>query len=378
MPFHLSSDQELIRKTVRELTETVRGKKAEHIDRSREFPKEELGQLAQLGLLGMLVPAEKGGAGTDMVSFAVAVEEVARASGTLALVLNNANAMGSYPIAKAASDEVLANVLPKLVTGESLAAWALTEPNAGSDWTGMTTRAKRDEAVGYVLSGVKSFVVGAPHATHFVTFARMQGVEGLTAFAVPADADGLRVAPPEQTMTMRGSEMAQVFFDKVQVPESHRLGDEGAGFDLVRDCQLRGSLGGAAIATGLMQASFEDAVEYSGSREQFRMPIKQFQAIQFLMADMEVKIRASRLLTLAAADRIDRGEDAASDVASAKLFAGEASKFVTQKSIRIHGGTGFMRDLPVERYNRDARATSIYAGTSEAERTIIAARALGL
>ena len=378
MPFHLSSDQDLIRKTVRELVEDIRGKPAEHIDRAREFPREHLAKLAQLGLLGMLVPAEKGGAGTDAVSFAVAVEEVARASGTLGLVLNNANAYGTFPIARAGSDDVVANVLPSLVTGEKLAAWALTEPNAGSDWTGVTTRARRDEAVGYVLNGIKSFVVGAPDAAYFVVFAKVPTTEGLTAFLVPADAPGVMVAPREASMTMRGSDMAQVFFKDVNVPVAHRLGEEGSGLDLARECQTLAGMGGAAIAVGLMQAAFEDSVDYSGTREQFRLPIKRFQAIQFLVADMEVKLRASRLLTLAAADKHDRGEDAAADVAAAKLFAGEASKFVTQKALRIHGGTGFMRDLPVERYNRDARSTSIYAGTAEAERTLIAAQALKL
>ena len=377
MPFHLTSDQELVRKMVRELVEPVKGKPAEHVDREREFPAAHLQTLAGLGLTGMLVPPELGGPGTDTVTFVLALEEVARASGTLAVVLNNANALGSYPIATRATEEVRAAVLPALLSGEKFAAWAMTEPQAGSDPGGIATRAVR-QGDGYVLDGLKSFVTGAPHAAWFVVLARVPGTEGLTGFLVPADAPGLTVAPPERSMTLRGADMAQVFLKGVRVPASHRLGDEGAALAWATQCQELAGLGAAAVALGLMQASFDDAVAYTGQREQFRMPLKRFQAIQFQVADLDVQIRASRLLAYAAADRRDRGEDWVPDAAAAKLHAGEAAKLVTQKGIRIHGGTGFMRDLPVERYNRDARAMSIYAGTAEMQRALIASRVLGL
>ncbi len=377
MPFHLTSDQELVRKTVRELVEPVKGKPAEHVDRERAFPAEHLRTLAQLGLTGMLVPAELGGPGTDTVSFALALEEVARASGSLALVLNNVNALGSYPVALKGSEEVRASVLPALLTGEKFAAWALAEPQAGSDVGAVGTRAVKDGEA-YVLDGLKSFVTGAPHAAWFVTFAKVKGTDGLTAFLVPADAPGVLVSPPERTMSVRGADLAQVFLKGVRVPATHRLGDEGTALSWATQCQELAALGGAAIALGLMQASFEDAVAYTGQREQFRTPLKRFQAIQFQVSELDLHIRAARLLVYAAADKRDRGEDASADVAAAKLHAGEAAKVVTQKGIRIHGGTGFMRDLPVERYNRDARAVSVYAGTSETQRAILAARALGL
>ena len=377
MPFHLTSDQELVRKTVRELVEPVKGKPAEHVDREREFPAEHLRTLASLGLTGMLVPAELGGPGTDTVSFVLALEEVARASGTLALVLNNVNALGSYPVALKGGEEVRATVLPALLTGEKLAAWALTEPHAGSDIASISTRAVK-EGDEYVLDGIKAFVTAAPHAAWFVVFAKVKGGEGLTAFLVPGDAEGVLVAPPERMMTMRGSDLSHVYLKGVRVPATHRLGEEGAGLPLATQCMELAGLGGAAIALGLMQAAFEDTVAYSGQREQFRTPLKKFQAIQFQVSELDLQIRASRLLTYAAADRRDRGEDFGADAAAAKLHAGEAAKMVTQKAIRIHGGTGFMRDLPVERYNRDARAMSIYAGTSEMQRAVLAARALGL
>lgn len=377
MPFHITSDQELVRKTIRELVEDLKGKTAEHLDRDRRFPAEEVRKLAGMGLTGMLVAPELGGPGTDTVSFVLALEEVARASGTVGLVLNNLNAFGTYPVSLRASEEVRAAVLPQALSGEKFIAWALAEPQSGSDMGGVATRAvKKDGA--YVLDGVKSFVVGAPHAAWFVVFAKVKGTEGLTAFLVPADTPGVMVAPVERTMTMRGNDMAQVFLKGVQVPESHRLGDEGTGLQLANQCQEVAGLGGAAIAVGLMQASLEDAIQYSGDREQFRAPIKSFQAIQFLVAQLDVEVRAARLLTHAAADRRDRGEDFSAEAAAAKLFAGEVAKHVTQKSLRIHGGTGFMRDLPVERYNRDARAMSVYAGTAEMNKALLAARALSL
>ena len=375
MPFHVTSDQELVRKTIRELVEGIRGKPAEHIDRERAWPAEPIQNLAGMGLTGMLVPAELGGPGTDTVSFALALEEVARASGVVALALNNANALGSYPIATKASETARAEALPALLSGQAFAAWALSEPGAGSDVGGVATTAKKS-GDGYSLSGVKSFVVGAPDAKWLIVFAKAPA--GLTAFLVPADAQGVRNAPPERTMTLRGNDMAQVFLRDVHVPGSHVLGAEGEGSALAAQCTELAALGGAAIALGLMQAAYEDAVAYTGQREQFRTPLKGFQAIQFLMADLDVEIRAARLLTYAAADKRDRGEDFATDVAAAKLYAGEVAKHVTQKAIRVHGGTGFMRDLAVERYNRDARAMSIYAGTAEMQRALLAAKALGL
>ena len=377
MPFHLTSDQELVRKTVRELVEPVKGKPAEHVDRERAWPAEHLASLAQLGLTGMLVPAEMGGPGTDTVSFVLALEEVARASGTLGLVLNNVNALGSYPVATRAGEEVRASVLPALLTGEKTVAWALAEPQAGSDLSAVGTRAEK-KGQAYVLSGLKSFVTGAPHASWFIVFARVKGTEGLTAFLVPADAEGVLVAPPERTMPLRGSDMAQVFLKDARVPAAHRMGDEGTALPWATACQELAGLGGAAIALGLMQAAFEDAVAYTGQREQFRTPLKRFQAIQFQVSELDLQLRAARLLTYAAADRRDRGEDWVADAAAAKLYAAEAAQGVTHSAIRIHGGTGFMRDLPVERYNRDARALSVYGGTSETQRAVLAARALGL
>ena len=377
MPFHLTSDQDLVRKTVRELADEIRGKTAEHLDRERAWPGEHLKKLATMGLTGMLVPAELGGPGTDAVTFVLALEEVSRASGVVGLALNHANALGSFPVATRGSDTVRAEVVPALLAGEAFAAWALAEPAAGSDTGAVRTTAQKS-GDGYVLNGVKSFVVGAPHARWITVFAKVRGTEGLTAFVVPADAPGVMLSAPERTMTLRGNDMAQVFLKDVAVAASHRLGAEGEAGAIAAQCQELAALGAAAVAVGLMQAAFEDAAAYANQREQFRMPIKSFQAIQFLMADLETELRAARLLAYAAADKRDRGEDASADIAAAKLYAGEVSKHVTQKALRIHGGTGFMRDLPLERYNRDARAMSIYAGTAEVQRATLATKSLGL
>jgi len=282
-----------------------------------------------------------------------------------------------------AQESVRDTYLPGVLAGQDFLAWALTEPHAGSDTSATGTRAIPDTgdaatATTFELRGVKSFVVGAPHAKAFLVFARVANTEGITGFVVPADTAGLRVTPAEQTMTMRGSAMAQVFLRGVHVPATHMLGRLGEGQAIIDACHHLAGLGAAAISVGLMQAAFEDAVAYAGEREQFRMAIKNFQAIQFLVAQLELELRGSRLLTYAAADRRDRGESWTHDMAAAKLAAGEAAKHVTQKSLRIHGGTGFMRDLPIERYNRDARALSIYAGTAEMNKAMIAAKTLSL
>ena len=375
MPFHVTSDQDLVRKTVRELVEGVTGKTAEHLDRERAWPAEEIQKLAGMGLTGMLVPAERGGPGTDTVSYVLALEEIARVSGVLALAINNINALGSFPILTRAEEAIRAEIAPSLLAGQAFAAWALSEPGAGSDLGAVRTVAKKS-GEGYVLSGVKSFVVGAPNSAWLTVFAQAPG--GLSAFVVPTSGTGVMVGPPERSMTMRGNDMAQVYLKSVHVPKTHMLGLEGEGLAIATQANELAALGGAAIAIGLMQAAFEDSTAYANQREQFRTPLKGFQAIQFLVADLEVELRAARLLTYAAADKRDRGEDFSTEVAAAKLYSGEVAKHVTQKALRIHGGTGFMRDLPLERYNRDARSLSIYAGTAEMQRAALAAKSLGL
>lgn len=376
MPFELTSDQELIRKTVQEFTAAeLPAKVADKLDRAREFPRDLVGKLAGLGLFGMLVPPEQGGAGTDAVSYALALEEVARGSGAVATILNNVNAMGSHPLAAFGSDDLKARWLARAVAGEALLAWALAEPGSGSDLSAVATRAE-PTGDGYRLTGLKSFVVGAEAATAFLVFAKAPG--GLTAFLVPREAPGVRVGDAERSMTLRAATMAQVFLKDVHVPAADRLGAEGDGLKIALSALDASRLGTAAIACGLMAASIEEAKSFASQRTQFRMAIKNFQGIQWKVANMDVELRAARLLTWFAAAKRDKGEDFATDAAAAKLYAAEAAKRVTQDAIRIHGGTGYMRDLPVERLNRDARAMAIYGGTSEMQRAFLAAKALDL
>ncbi|MHB8604003.1 MAG: acyl-CoA dehydrogenase family protein [Thermoplasmatota archaeon] len=386
MAFDVTSDQELIRKTVREFVDqVVTPKVAEKIDRDRVFPRDIVAKAAELGLLGLLVPAEKGGAGTDTVSFALAIEEVARRSGTLAGILVGANVNGTWPLAEFGGEAAM-HELPKLVSGERVAAWALSEPGAGSDMAAVETRAQKSgeprsetkSSEHYVLDGVKSFVMGAPHADVLLVFARLEGADGLTCLLVQAKSPGVSVAPAERMMTLRGAELAQVFFKGVKVPHSALVGAEGDGLKIAAAAGELSRIGVAAMATGLMVGSLDESREFSGERKQFRAAIKTFQGIQWKIADMDVNVRASRLLTLYAAARRDRGEEFGADAAAAKLFAGEAAKAVTQQALRIHGGAGFMRELPLERMNRDARSTSIYGGTSEVQRAFLAAKLLDL
>ncbi len=379
MPFELSSDQELIRKTIEEFVAAeLKGKVAEHLDRQRQFPREILGKMAGLGLFGMLVPAERGGAGTDAVSYCLAIEEVARGSGSVAAALNTVNAHGSALVAQFGSADARARHLPAIVAGERIIAYGLAEPNAGADFAAVQTKARRAEGA-YVLNGLKSFVVGATDADVFIAFARTaKGPEGLSAFLVPRDAPGVMVAPPERSMTLRAATLAQVFLKDVRVPEADRLGGEGDGARIALVAQDLSRLGVAATACGLMAQAIDEARAFAGERQQFRMAIKNFQGIQWRIADMDVQLRAARLLTWFAAARRDKGEEFGNDAAAAKLYAADAAKRVTQDAIRIHGGSGYMRDLPLERINRDARAMAVYGGTSEMQRAQIAAKLLDL
>ncbi len=380
MPFALSPDQDMIRKMVAEFADAEVKPQAEHVDHAREFPRETLRKMAPLGLLTMLVPAEQGGAGTDTGAFVVAVEEVAARCATTATAMVAANAFGSNIIAKYASEDARARYLPGLTTGDLLPAWALSEPGAGSDLKQVRTVAEKKEGGGYLLTGLKSFVIGGGVADVYIVFANVLGdsAPGLTAFLVPKDAPGLVFGPPERMLSVRGASLSQLFLKGVEVTDADILGAEGDGLTIAMEGLGLARLGVSALSTGIMQASLDASCEYANDRKQFRQPIKNFQAIQWKIADMDVKVRASRLLTYAAAAKRDEGSDFAHDAAAAKLFSGESAKHVTQEAIRVHGGTGFMRDAPLERYNRDGRAMSIFGGTSEMQRAAMAANLLGL
>ncbi|HLE96341.1 MAG TPA: acyl-CoA dehydrogenase family protein [Candidatus Thermoplasmatota archaeon] len=373
MSFPLTEEQELVRKTVAEFADARVAPQAVATDRERRFPGDLLREMAGLGLLGMLVDPKWGGAGTDTVSFVLATEEIARRCGSTAAAFANVNALANLTISRAGSDELRGSLLPELTAGRKLPAWALAEPGAGSDIAGVATIARKDGDE-HVLNGLKSFVVGAGSVDEYVVFAR-EGKE-LVPFVVPSDAKGLAVGKPERSMTLRGAVMAQVFLKDVRVPSERRL--QGDGVEAIVESSKAHRLAVSAIATGLMAASLELCRGYAGERSQFRQPIKNFQAIQWKVAEMDVRIRAARMLTLAAARRRDEGKPYDTDAAAAKLFAGEAAKWVTQEAIRLHGGAGFMREVPLERYNRDARATSILGGTSEIQRALLAADLLGL
>lgn len=373
MSFPLTEDQELIRKTVAEFADARVAPAAVAIDRERRFPKDILQEMAGLGLLGMLVDPKHGGAGTDTVSFVLATEELARRCASTATCFAGVNALANFTISRAGGDELKSTLLPDLTSGRKLAAWALAEPGSGSDTGAVATTAKK---VGdhYVLDGLKSFVVGAGEVDEYVVFARM-GKE-LAAFVVPADAEGLLVGKPERSMTLHGAVMAQLFLKGVKVDAARHLHGEGA--DAAAEASRLHRLAVAAIANGLMAAALDACRAYAGQREQFRLPIKQFQAIQWKVAEMDVRLRAGRALVLGAASLRDRGQTYDTDAAAAKLFSGEAAKWVTQEAIRLHGGAGFMRELPLERFNRDARATSILGGTSEIQRATLAGHLLDL
>lgn len=373
MPFGLSADQEMIRNVVRDFALREVAERAVRIDRERAFPREVLAKAAELGLLGMLVPADKGGAGTDTVSYAVALEEFAKASGTTAVALAAQNALVTFPLARfgTARDDLL----PQLLSGARLGAFALAEPGAGSDLAAVRTRARADgDAI--VLDGLKSWVLGGGEADVFLVVARED--DAFSAFLVDRDAKGVSVGPAERMMTLKGADFTQLFLKGVRLPATARVGEKGQGTQVAVESLALARLAMAASAVGLMQAALDESRSYSGQRQQFRQPIKNFQAIQWKIAEMDTETRAARLLTYAAAAKRDEGAAWEEDLAAAHLFAGEAAKRVTQDGIRIHGGAGFMREVPLERFNRDARAMSVFAATAEMERATLAARLLEL
>ncbi|HWG90349.1 MAG TPA: acyl-CoA dehydrogenase family protein [Candidatus Thermoplasmatota archaeon] len=375
MTFALTSDQEMVRKMVAEFTASAIAPAAEGIDRERRYPKDLLQQMGGLGLMGMLVDPKYGGAGTDTVAFALAVEEVARGCATTASAMTIHNALAAYVLNLAEDEELKGRLLPALASGQQVGTLALAEPGAGSDLNGVRAKAVKqgDE---YVLNGLKSFVAGGSHADLYLVFARVPGTEGLTAFAVPADTPGLRFGLPERMLSLRGLHYTQLFLNDARVPAANRVGAEGDGVSLIQRALDVSNIAAAATAVGLLEAALHESIAFANQRVQFRQPIKNFQAIQWKIADMEIAIRESRLLVLEAADLRDRGEDFAVAAAAAKVRATEDAKKHTQDAIRVHGGTGFMRDVPLERFNRDARALSVFGGTTEMQKAFIAHRKL--
>jgi alkylation response protein AidB-like acyl-CoA dehydrogenase len=372
--FELTEEQELVRRAARDFAERVLAPRARARDEEETFPEEELRELARLGLLGVNVPAALGGAEAGAVAYALAMMEIARADASVAVAMAVTN-MAAELICAWGSEEQRRRHVPKLVGGPYLCgSFALSEPQAGSDAAALTTVAERGGA-GYRLRGGKQWITSGSHAGLFVVWAKTDptaGSRGISAFLVERGAAGLSVGPPEDKMGLRGSTTVPLGFDDVEVGAGALLGREGDGFKIAMTALDGGRIGIGAQATGIATAALEAAARYAGERVQFGVPLARHQAIRLAIADMASMVDAARLLVLRAAWRKEAGLPFTREASVAKLYASERACKIADMAIQIHGGYGYTRDVPVERYLRDARVTRIYEGTSEVQRIVIA------
>ncbi|HJY85291.1 MAG TPA: acyl-CoA dehydrogenase family protein [Candidatus Acidoferrales bacterium] len=375
MDFSLSDDQRLIRDTIRQFMEAEVRPVIRQYDREEKFPEAELRRLAELGCCGMLAPEEWGGTGLDTISYVVMLEEVARVDAASAVALSVTNSVVGAPLARHGTEAQKKRYLPRLSRGEILGAFCLTEPQAGSDSAAIQTRATRHGAW-YSLNGTKSWVTNGGLAGVHLVFAKTDpeaGARGVTAFLVEPMFPGFRVSRYEDKMGLRTSHTAELVFSNCEVPVENRLGEEGQGLRIALEALDGGRVGIAAQAVGIAQGAFEEAVRYAKQRRAFGKTISEFQAIQWMLADMQTEIEAARLLVHYAAWLRDQGSKHLGPCASrAKLYASEMVNRVVYKAVQVHGSVGYSRETDVERMYRDARVLSIYEGTSEIQRLIIA------
>ncbi len=376
--FELSSDQILIRDTVRSFAEEVLKPRAADLDRSREFPIDNYRRAAELNLTGMMVPEEYGGAGFDAVSYVIAIEEVSRACASTGVILSVNNSLVCGPLLRFGTEEQKRTYLVPHARGERLGAYCLTEPGAGSDSAALRTRAvKRGDR--YILNGNKVFVTNGVAADTFIVYATIDPSlrhKGICAFIVERGFEGLRMGKPEHKMGITCSGSVEVVFENCEVPASNLLGSEGEGFKIAMNTLDGGRIGIASQSLGIGRAALDESLAYSTSREAFGAPIAKLQAIQWKVADMATELDAARLLTYRAAWTRDMTGRGSLEASMAKLFASEACMRAASQAVQIHGGYGYINEYTVERLFRDAKITEIYEGTSEIQRVVIAKEVL--
>jgi len=363
-----------VRDMVRRFAEDVVAPRARELDETETFPHEAVRQMGELGLMGLPYAEKYGGAGMDMLSYAIAVEEVARVCASTAITLAAHVSLGCGPVNGAGTEEQKKRFLTPMAKGEAIGAFGLTEPNAGSDAAGTQTRAvKQGDA--YKVNGTKIYITNASYAK-YITFTAVTdpslGANGISAFIMDTATPGFRVGKKEQKMGLRGSDTVEVVFEDCVVPADQMLGEATGGFKTFMRTLTGGRISIGALALGIAQGAYEHAVSYSKVRHQFGQPISGFQGVQFMLADMAVKIEAARHLVYHAAMLRDAGREYTKEASMAKLFASEIGNWVTDKSIQIHGGMGYCRDVPVERMHRDVKLMEIGEGTSEIQRLVIA------
>ena len=378
MQFEFSEQQRMIRDMARDFAAREVAPIAAEADEKEQFPAGVVKKMGELGFMGMNVPEQYGGTGLDTVCYALALEEVSKACASSGVIMSVNNSLVCWPVETYGTEEQKHKWLTPLAKGEKLGAYCLSEPGAGTDAAAQTTTTKQD-GDGWVINGMKNFITNGANADVLIVFAHTNPElkhKGIRAFIVEKEAEGFSVIRKEEKMGIRGSDTAQLAFDNVRVPDDQVLGGEGTGFKIAMSTLDGGRIGIAAQALGISAAAYEAALEYSKQREQFGRPICKFQAIQWKIADMATRLEAARLLTYRAAWAKDQGGRYSEESAMAKLFASEASHYITNEAVQIFGGNGYSKEYPVERHFRDAKITEIYEGTSEAQRLVISSMEL--
>ncbi|WP_102274535.1 acyl-CoA dehydrogenase [Cytobacillus massiliigabonensis] len=378
MNFDLTSEQEMILKTIREFADEEVAPGALDRDRNKEFPIDIFKKMADLGLMGLPFPEEYGGAGADTVSFAIVTEELSRACGSTGITYSAHISLGGAPLYLFGTEEQKRKYLIPICTGETFGAFGLTEPSAGSDAGGTRTTAVEKDGE-YIINGNKCFITNASYAKHLALTAitgETDGKKEISAIIVPTDADGFKVIDNYEKMGLHSSNTTELVLEDVRVPTEHLLGKKGEGFKQFLITLDGGRIGIGAMAVGIAQAAYEKAVQYAKERQQFGRSLSNFQAIQFKLADMAMKIELARNMVYKAAWLKDQGRPFSKEASMCKLYASEICMEITDQAVQIHGGYGYMRDYHVERYMRDGKLTEIGEGTSEVQRLVIARQIL--
>lgn len=378
MDFSLSKQESLFLQMIREFAEKEVKPLAAEVDEQERFPMETVEKMAKLGIMGIPVPKQYGGAGGSNLMYIMGVEELSKVCGTTGVIVSAHTSLCVAPILHFGTEEQKMRFLPGLCSGQKIGAFGLTEPNAGTDASGQQTTAVAD-GDNYILNGTKIFITNAQYASVYIVIAmtdKSKGTKGISAFVVEAGTKGFSIGKKEKKMGIRGSATCELIFENCVIPKANLLGKEGEGFKIAMWTLDGGRIGIASQALGIAQGAMDETVHYTKERKQFGRSIAQFQNTQFQMADLETKIEASRLLVYRAAVKKDRGEKYSVEAAMAKLFAAETAMEVTTKAVQFHGGYGYTREYPIERMMRDAKITEIYEGTSEVQRMVIAANLL--
>ncbi len=370
----LKEEHQQVREMARKFADEVVAPRARDLDEREEFPTETVKQMAELGFMGLPFPEKYGGAGMDTLAYVIAVEEISRACASTGITLAAHVSLGCGPVYGNGTEEQKMRYLVPMAKGEAIGAFGLTEPNAGSDAAGTETRAEKSKD-GWKVNGSKIYITNGSVAKYVTFTARTdasQGTRGISAFIMDTATPGFKVGKREKKMGLRGSDTVALSFEDCLVPAENMLGEQTGGFSTFMRTLTGGRISIGALALGIAQGAYEHAARYSKERKQFGKPIAEFQAIQFMLADMATKIEASRLLVYHAAHLRDAGVEYAKEAAMCKLFASESANWVTDKAIQIFGGMGYCRDVPVERMHRDAKLMEIGEGTSEIQRMVIA------